>query len=60
MDHYISLLPNFLTCNLGFHILGASVGSRSFVDSFVPKFDVEKIEGNEGLYFYLYPLKDLI
>ncbi len=35
--HSISLPPNFLISNLGFHILGALVESRSFVKSFVAK-----------------------
>jgi hypothetical protein len=35
--HFISLPPNFLISNLGFHILGALLGSRSFVKSFVAK-----------------------
>jgi hypothetical protein len=37
LDHSISLPPNFLIFNLGFHILGAQVGSTSFVESFVAK-----------------------
>jgi hypothetical protein len=35
LDHYISLPLNFLILNLGFCILGALVGSTSFVESFV-------------------------
>jgi hypothetical protein len=37
LDHSISLPPNFLIPNLGFHILGALMGSRLFVELFVPK-----------------------
>jgi hypothetical protein len=37
LNHSISLPPNFLTFNLGFHILGAPMGSTSFVKSFVAK-----------------------
>jgi hypothetical protein len=37
LNYFISFPPNFLTSNLGFHILGAPVGSKSFVDSFVVK-----------------------
>jgi hypothetical protein len=33
--HSISLPPSFLVLNLGFHILGAPMGSRSFIKSFV-------------------------
>jgi hypothetical protein len=35
LDHFISFLLGFLTPNLNFHILGAPVGSRSFIESFV-------------------------
>jgi hypothetical protein len=37
LDHFISLLLDFLIPNLGFHILGTSVGSTSFVELFVTK-----------------------
>jgi hypothetical protein len=37
LDHFISLPPGFLTPNLGFCILDASMGSKSFVKSFVSK-----------------------
>jgi hypothetical protein len=37
LDHFISLLLGFLTPDLNFRILGASVGSRSFVELFVAK-----------------------
>jgi hypothetical protein len=35
LDHSISLSPNFFTPDLGFRILGAQVGSTSFVELFV-------------------------
>jgi hypothetical protein len=35
LDHSISLPLGFFTLNSGFHILGAPMGSRSFVESFV-------------------------
>ncbi len=60
VDHCISLPPNFLTFDSGFHILGALVGSTSFFDSFMPKIGVEQTEGNERSYFYLYPFRKLI
>jgi hypothetical protein len=36
------------------------MGSKSFVDSFMPKNDVEITEGNGRSYFYLYPFRDLV
>jgi len=41
LDHSISLLFGFFTFNLGFCILGALMGSTSFVESFVVK-DIHK------------------
>ncbi len=35
LDHFISLPHGFLIPDLGFRILGALVGSTSFVESFV-------------------------
>jgi hypothetical protein len=35
LDHFISLLLGFFTLNLGFCILGALVGSKSFIESFM-------------------------
>ncbi len=35
MDHFISLSLDFFTFDLGFGILGAPVGSTSFIESFV-------------------------
>jgi len=37
LNHSTSFPPNFLTSNLGFHILGTPMGSTSFVESFVTK-----------------------
>ncbi len=37
LNHSISLPLNFLTLDLGFHILGTQMGSTSFVESFVVK-----------------------
>jgi hypothetical protein len=37
LDHFISLPLSFLTPDLGFHILGAPMGSISFVQLFVGK-----------------------
>ncbi len=35
LDHSTSLSPRFFTLDSGFHILGAPMGSTSFVESFV-------------------------
>jgi hypothetical protein len=35
LDHSLSFLLNFFILNVGFYILGASVGSILFIDSFV-------------------------
>jgi len=37
LNYFISFPFNFFTSNLGFHILGAPVGSKSFVELFVVK-----------------------
>jgi hypothetical protein len=37
LDHFISLHHGFLIFDLGFHILGAPFGSKSFIESFVTK-----------------------
>ncbi len=37
LDHFISLLLGFLILDLSFHILGALMGSRSFIELFVAK-----------------------
>jgi len=37
LDHFISLPLSFFTLDLGFCILDALMGSRSFVESFVVK-----------------------
>jgi hypothetical protein len=37
LNHSISLPPDFLIPNLGFHVLGTPMGSRSFVEPFMHK-----------------------
>ncbi len=49
LDHYISLLVGFLIPDSSFHIFGASIGSTSFVQSFV----VEALHENLGTIFSL-------
>ncbi len=49
LDHFISFIPGFLIPNLGFHILGTSIGSSSFVESFV----TEAFHENLGTIFNL-------
>jgi len=55
LNHSISLLPNFFTPNLGFHILGALMGSTSFVESF----EAEVFHENLTTIFSLFLLVDL-
>ncbi len=37
LDHFIKLLPSFFIPNPSFHILGAPVRSKSFIELFVAK-----------------------
>jgi len=55
LDHFISLPFGFLILDLGFRILGALVGSTSFVESFVVKVFHEDL----GIIFNLSMLADL-
>jgi hypothetical protein len=55
LDHFISLPFGFLTVDLGFHILGTPVGSKSFVELFVAKAIHEDLE----MIFSLLMLVDL-
>jgi hypothetical protein len=55
LDHFISLPPGFLIIDLGFHILGALMGSTSFIESFV----VEVLHEDLGIIFSFLMLADL-
>jgi hypothetical protein len=55
LDHFISFLPGFLIPNLHFHILGTSIGSSSFVESFA----IEAFHENLGTIFSLLMFADL-
>ncbi len=44
LDHFISCPFGFFILNSGFHILGALVGSKSFVESFITKNFHEDLE----------------
>jgi hypothetical protein len=57
LDHSISLSHGFLTPNFGFRILGALLGSTSFVESFVAKEIHEDFETIFNLLMFIYPQK---
>ncbi len=52
--HFISLPLSFLVLNLGFHILGAPMGSRSFIKSFVVKVLYEDLGTISNLPLFAY------
>jgi hypothetical protein len=55
LDHSISFLPGFLIIGLGFHILGALVGSTSFVELFVARVFHEDLETISSLLMFIDP-----
>ncbi len=55
LDHSISLPFGFFILDLGFHILGASVGSTSFGELFVARFFHEDFEMIFNLLMFINP-----
>jgi hypothetical protein len=55
LNHFISLLFGFLTLDLSFHILGALVGSISFIELFVIKVFHEDFRTIHNLPMLVFP-----
>ncbi len=55
LDHFISFLLNFLIPDLDFCILGALMGFRSFIESFIVKVFHEDLETISNFLMFVDP-----